>query len=641
MLTVTQLQDVPVEWINSVASGWHRAGRDAEDSRDFIGQAFLAPLADSSGETVDTARDRLRLISDNCEYARQQCALVATTLESLADRMAELKRELRSALGEAEAAGYQVGDDGSVSYPAAEGGGNELPLPLLPGGSGSGSAESFEAGTARPSPLPDYLGGVFTGARGPHGEAAQLLANRIGRLLAQAGECDEQIAAALGELTTRETLTVSDATWLDAQADAEAVVGASGAAPDSLIPEDGTPADNRSWWDGLSREEQASVIALFPAEVGALDGLPAEARDQANRAVLRMEEARLDREVARLDAELARNAARQEEAMWNRHELAPLRQEEEELAARRDHLQRQLEGMGLVQEHLDTAGQDGRPEAFLLGIGVDDEEGRFILANGNPDTADHTAVYVPGTGAGLASAGTEINRARDMWLDSHSVSPGEEVSTIAWVGYDAPDNANPFSAGDLLLPDAAQESYARDAAPVLRDFTGGLQAARDGDTGHTTLVGHSYGSTVIGAATQVGDGAIADDILVAGSPGMLVDSAEDLGVGGEHVWAMAGPVFADPSLSVDTSDMIEYDRTPFGPILDFNAPSIDWPNIGDIVPLAGAPFLGPRVPSMESFGANIVPTDSLNHSDYWVLGSRSLRNQALVITERTDLMVTE
>ncbi|MDL4814769.1 alpha/beta hydrolase [Actinomadura opuntiae] len=56
--------------------------------------------------------------------------------------------------------------------------------------------------------------------------------------------------------------------------------------------------------------------------------------------------------------------------------------------------------------------------------------------------------------------------------------------------------------------------------------------------GHLTAVGHSYESTVIGeAARQPGDRLRGDDIMVAGSPGMHVMHAGDLGIGAGHVYA--------------------------------------------------------------------------------------------------------
>ncbi|MEU2684145.1 alpha/beta hydrolase [Streptomyces hygroscopicus] len=82
------------------------------------------------------------------------------------------------------------------------------------------------------------------------------------------------------------------------------------------------------------------------------------------------------------------------------------------------------------------------------------------------------------------------------------------------------------------------------AAPHLRQDLDGNRAAHEAGTGnhaHTTVIGHSYGSTVIGDATKShtsydphGGALPVDDIIAAGSPGMRVGHASDLGIGSDH-----------------------------------------------------------------------------------------------------------
>ena len=50
------------------------------------------------------------------------------------------------------------------------------------------------------------------------------------------------------------------------------------------------------------------------------------------------------------------------------------------------------------------------------------------------------------------------------------------------------------------------------------------------------MVGHSYGSTVVGY-TAAARGLDADDVVFVGSPGVGVRHAGDLGVPAGHVWA--------------------------------------------------------------------------------------------------------
>ncbi|MFC8831277.1 alpha/beta hydrolase [Streptomyces sp. NPDC057137] len=91
--------------------------------------------------------------------------------------------------------------------------------------------------------------------------------------------------------------------------------------------------------------------------------------------------------------------------------------------------------------------------------------------------------------------------------------------------------------------------------------------------------------------------------MVAGSPGMQTGHADNLDVDRGHVWAMAG------SLSVD--------QVPTG---------------GRLVGLGG----DNNVPTDREFGANIMRTDTVDHSGYWKNDSLSLINQAAVITGKYD-----
>jgi hypothetical protein len=94
-----------------------------------------------------------------------------------------------------------------------------------------------------------------------------------------------------------------------------------------------------------------------------------------------------------------------------------------------------LAGMNTVQERFDRTGQVSRPgerplpEAYLLGF---DTRGisHAIVANGNPDTATHTSVYVPGTTSNLEGIGGDIKRMETLWRASDNLAGGDGVYTI-------------------------------------------------------------------------------------------------------------------------------------------------------------------------------------------------------------------
>ena len=58
-----------------------------------------------------------------------------------------------------------------------------------------------------------------------------------------------------------------------------------------------------------------------------------------------------------------------------------------------------------------------------------------------------------------------------------------------------------------------------------------------------TIVGHSYGSVVLGRALR-DRGLQIDDVVAVGSPGMGVNDADDLGDGFDRIWA--GRAHGDP-----------------------------------------------------------------------------------------------
>ncbi|ROO90376.1 alpha/beta hydrolase family protein [Actinocorallia herbida] len=216
-------------------------------------------------------------------------------------------------------------------------------------------------------------------------------------------------------------------------------------------------------------------------------------------------------------------------------------------------------------------------------------DGKLVLSIGNPDSAENVAVYVPGTTSQLDGIGGDIDRAANLHRRSEKYGSGS-VSTIIWLGYDAPDS---------IMKDAAVDKYADEGAPKFLAFLDGIDPGR---RKHVTVIGHSYGSVVIGESAIRGR-LHADEVIAAGSPGMHVGQAKDLDVGEHHVWVQAADGDPVPALGR----------------LVHGAPAV-----------RGVPTL-PQVPSDGGFGGNLMSTDTQGHSDYWKSDSLSLDNQAKVI----------
>lgn len=251
--------------------------------------------------------------------------------------------------------------------------------------------------------------------------------------------------------------------------------------------------------------------------------------------------------------------------------------------------------MKSIQERFDATGENGLPPAYLLGFDTE-KNGRAIVANGNPDTAAHTAVYVPGTTSNLGGIGGDIGRMTELWRESEAMAGGKEVSTITWLGYDAPQS---------VVKDAPFRHYADDGAPAFNRFMDGLNVANSTESGgHHTAIGHSYGTTLVGSAARQGE-LNADDVVFAGSPGVQVGEASRMDVPKGHVW----------------NEEAEGD-----PVPDLGR----WGHGGSQWRFGGGVAI---IPSDELFGANQMSTDgSEGHSEYWVRDTDSLRNQAAVVT---------
>ena len=90
------------------------------------------------------------------------------------------------------------------------------------------------------------------------------------------------------------------------------------------------------------------------------------------------------------------------------------------------------------------------------------------------------------------------------------------------MGYDSPMN---------VFTDAPSTSYAHNGAPALDSFQAGLRACHDdvaaAGPSVNTVIGHSYGSTLIGAAGVAGY-LDANNVVTVGSPGVLAEHATDL-----------------------------------------------------------------------------------------------------------------
>ncbi|MFG2559351.1 alpha/beta hydrolase [Streptomyces sp. NPDC048496] len=578
----------PSEYEES-GDGYRATGDMASAAKDTIDNQICAGVRNQlEGEAATAALRELQELSKNFHYVQTECGLASAALNGFAFDMAVAKQKLDAAIEDARADHCTVNADGSVTYPAGKKPGDEK---IADGGTVTGStgggptSDALERQAANIHPNPNY-------------GRAMGYANRIADALKEATDVDEKWAPKLRALKADDDLTVSKRDWADAQSDMGGVREAGKSYLDSLPepPKDGSPKDNASWWKGLSPEEQAAWLSLRPDTVGALDGLSSTVRDEANRVVLAEKQGELQLKLDSIPKPPAN------EWTWINAGMYPSKVHTDEwmewhnkYGDRYEQLNKSLKGMQSIQDRFDATGVKGLPEAYLLGFSPEGN-GRAIVANGNPDTADHQAVYVPGTTSNLGGIGGDIDRMVNVWNVANDAADGKSVSTITWLGYDAPQN---------IVKDSPFSHYANDGAPAFNRFMDGLDASHTGDSEpHRTAIGHSYGTTLIGSAARQGD-LNADDVILAGSPGVQVAKAEQLDVPTGHVWNQE----ADGDIVPD--------------IGRYGHGGTDWDGLWTI-------------PSDERFGANQMTTDTEGHSDYWKENTESLWNQGQVVAGHSD-----
>ena len=262
------------------ADGYQATSDTASAAKDTVENGISAAIRNKlEGKAAEAALRELKELGKNLHYVQTECALVSTALNAFAFDMAAAKRKLEAALADAEAAGCKVGADGSVTFPA---GGKEVDGNVPEGGTvwpGTGpkdpTASALERQAVNMHPNPNF------------GKAVAF-ADRIGDALKEATDADAKWAPKLRALKADDDLVVSNRDWSDVKSDAGEVAKGADAYARSLPkpPKDGDPAEVAEWWSNLPDEQKAAYISLHPDSIGAMDGLPAAVRDEANRVVL-------------------------------------------------------------------------------------------------------------------------------------------------------------------------------------------------------------------------------------------------------------------------------------------------------------------------------------------------------------------
>jgi hypothetical protein len=232
--------------------------------------------------------------------------------------------------------------------------------------------------------------------------------------------------------------------------------------------------DVAAWWAALSAAEQEALLAADPGAVGSLDGVPAWARDRANRLLL-------DRALH--DPSLPPDAAG--------------------VAA-------------LVQERIRAEEAAGRTVQLQV---LDLLGDRVVLSLGDLDTADAVALLVPGVlTTPQDDLGAMAGDARDVAAAAEAAAPATAVATVVWLGYRTPQTLQ------AMTGRTASGRGGRSLASAL-DGLSAARAAAGRPPARTTVLAHSYGTVVVDEAADLPGRLAADAVVLLGSPGMAGDAA--------------------------------------------------------------------------------------------------------------------
>lgn len=292
-----------------------------------------------------------------------------------------------------------------------------------------------------------------------------------------------------------------------------------------LPPPNTSTEDVHNWWTSLSPEERQRLIAEHPKDLGNLNGVPVGARSQVNVAVMNDDLHRVD--------DLAKNGISVKDILGDpgKFGLSP------EAVVRYTNAVQARNGLDTSSKAKDQFGR--HPPVYLMKYQPEafDGHGSAAIAMGNPDTANNTAVLVKGLQTGVRE-GTLFNPdGVRLYEESARADWNEQTAVVMWVGYDTP-----HSPAD---PGLYEPFKARAGAQSLAGDVNALAVTHLGAPTHMTVVGHSYGSTVVSDAAA-GYGMHSNDVVLVGSPGTdMAHSAADFHLApGGHLYV--GAASADP-----------------------------------------------------------------------------------------------
>ncbi len=371
--------------------------------------------------------------------------------------------------------------------------------------------------------------------------------------------------------------------------------------PNQIPPPDTKPEDVKRWWDSLSEQERDELKAQHPPELGNLNGIPVDTRGEVNAAVM-------NGDLHLVESVAAQNGVPVSDVLND-----PAGYGLSATAIRRyANARRARDGLARSATAVDQ--WHHRPPVYLLRYQPDafGGEGAAAIAIGNPDTVANTAVLVKGLSTGVREGTLANPDGVRLYEESARAAGDKPTAVVMWVGYDAPDT--------VWDPGLYEPDMARAGGQLLAADVNALAVTHVGAPTHLTVVGHSYGSTVVSDAAAA-YGMHSNDVVLVGSPGTdVAHSAADFHLApGGHLYVGAA-----------SGDAVTWSPG------EVRGPGLIGPSLGG---------LGDD-PAVDGFGSTRFKAENPNytanpiydHSHYFDDGSESLFSIADVVSGRGDTL---
>lgn len=288
---------------------------------------------------------------------------------------------------------------------------------------------------------------------------------------------------------------------------------------------------NAQWWHALSRHERRSLVVTHPGIIGNADGIPAAVRDEANRLSIRRD---LDALTWRLDSHYRLNQHHLQLLMSGTTLSAKEKSELRNLLHTQRALLRADQLAAAVHPDVD------KPNVHVLSYSATEFGGigRAVVSFGDVDVAESLSWHVFGMKSSIGSLADQLKLVRNAYEMTLRTDPTVKAASIAWIGYDAPNNYR--QASNTIRAEAGGKRLAQDVLAL--HATRAYLANQSGQTKPTShLFGHRYGATTVSAAAA--DARLKDELasltLLAAPGAGRVRHADEYGVGIEVYVASA------------------------------------------------------------------------------------------------------